>query len=89
MSKAFNNVILESRVKPLITMMKEIMTYMMERWATNRMRFQNFADADVLPNSRREHEKEKHIHKFMACQVIVHEKIVFVIQVLCEYHVLT
>lgn len=41
MSEAFNSVILDSRANPLITMVEELRTYMMERWATNRMRFQN------------------------------------------------
>lgn len=56
-SEAFNIVILESRAKPLITLVEEIKTYMVERWATNRMRFQNMVDVDVLPNIRRKIEK--------------------------------
>ncbi|CAK8562570.1 unnamed protein product [Lathyrus sativus] len=57
MSEAFTSVILESRAKPLITMVEEIRTYMMERWATNRTRFQNMVDVEVLSNIRRKIEK--------------------------------
>ncbi|XP_058755786.1 uncharacterized protein LOC131629000 [Vicia villosa] len=57
MSEAFNSVILESRAKPLITMVEEIRVYMMERWATNRMRFQKLEDVDVLPNIKKKIEK--------------------------------
>lgn len=48
-------------------MVEEIMTYMMERWTINRMRFQNMADVDVLPNIRRKIEKNEHIYKHVAC----------------------
>ncbi|CAL5213457.1 unnamed protein product [Lathyrus oleraceus] len=41
----------------MITIMEEIGTYMMEKWATNTKRFQNLADADALPNIRRKVEK--------------------------------
>ncbi|XP_058779988.1 uncharacterized protein LOC131653730 [Vicia villosa] len=55
--EAFNSVILDSRSKPLITMVEEIRTYMMERWATNRLRFERLAYEEVLPNIRRKIEK--------------------------------
>ena len=32
MSEAFNIVIVEARAKPLVTMLEEIRTYIMERW---------------------------------------------------------
>ena len=57
MSEKFNSVILESRAKPLITMVEEIRIYMMERWATNRMRFQKLTDVEVLPNIMKKVEK--------------------------------
>ena len=57
MSETFNSVILEARSKPLITMVEEIRIYMMERWATNRMRFQKLEDVDVLPNIMKKIEK--------------------------------
>ncbi|XP_058768549.1 uncharacterized protein LOC131642290 [Vicia villosa] len=53
LSESFNSVILEARSKPLVTMVEEIRTYCMEKWATNRMRFQKLADDDVLPNIRK------------------------------------
>ncbi|XP_058765013.1 uncharacterized protein LOC131638472 [Vicia villosa] len=53
MSESFNSIILESRSKPLVTTVEEIRTYCMEKWATNRMRFQKLADDDVLPNIKK------------------------------------
>ncbi|XP_050885586.1 uncharacterized protein LOC127091091 [Lathyrus oleraceus] len=53
MSESFNSVILDSRAKPLVTMLEEIRTYIMERWANNRMRFQNVSNDKILPDIRR------------------------------------
>lgn len=39
MSEGFNNVIIKLRVKPIVIMLEEIKTYIMELWVTNRMRF--------------------------------------------------
>lgn len=50
MSEAFNTIIIEERDKLTMTMLKEIKTYMMERWASNRMRFRNYSDDVILPN---------------------------------------
>jgi len=36
MSEAFNSVIVDARGKPIITMLKEIRVYLMERWVTKR-----------------------------------------------------
>lgn len=41
MYEAFNSVIIEARAKPIVTMLEEIKTYKIERWAKNRMRFAN------------------------------------------------
>lgn len=53
MSEAFNNVVLDLRSKPLVTMVEEIEIYMMERWASNKMRFPNLSDGNVLPNNKK------------------------------------
>lgn len=50
MSESFNSVILNLMAKQLVTMLEEIITYIMERWANNRMRFQNVSDDEILPN---------------------------------------
>ena len=57
MSESFNSVIFESRSKPLVTMVEEIRTYCMEKWATNRTGFQNLADDFLLPNIRKKIDK--------------------------------
>ncbi|CAK8576663.1 unnamed protein product [Lathyrus sativus] len=50
MSEVFNNVIIEARAKPIVAMLEEIRTYIMERWTKNRMRFANLTDDDILSN---------------------------------------
>lgn len=50
MSEAFNSVIIEARAKPIVTMLEEIRTYIMERWEKIRIRFSNLTDDDILPN---------------------------------------
>jgi len=42
MSEAFNSVIVDARGKPIITMLKEIRVYLMERWVTKRKKGYNF-----------------------------------------------
>ncbi|XP_017416406.1 uncharacterized protein LOC108327185 [Vigna angularis] len=42
MSEAFNSVLVNTRTKPIITMLEEIRLYMMKRWATNRSRVTSF-----------------------------------------------
>lgn len=39
MSEAFNSVTVESRAKPLMIMLEEIRTYIMENWTSNMMGF--------------------------------------------------
>ncbi|CAL5189906.1 unnamed protein product [Lathyrus oleraceus] len=53
MSESFNSVILDSRAKPLVIMLEEIKTCIIERWANNRMRFQNVSNNEIFPNIRR------------------------------------
>ncbi|XP_058783466.1 uncharacterized protein LOC131658154 [Vicia villosa] len=57
MSESFNSVILDSMSKTLVSMLEDIRIYCMERWATNRMRFQKLSDDAVLPNIIKKVEK--------------------------------
>jgi len=42
MSEAFNNIIVEARSKPIVSMMEEIRLYMMKRWAENKSKAKSF-----------------------------------------------
>lgn len=53
MLESFNSVTLDSKAKPLVIMLEDIRTYIMEKWANNRIRFQNVSNNDILPNIRR------------------------------------
>lgn len=57
MLEAFNSVILESRTRPLVTLLEEIKTYIMEKCESNRMRFQTLVDGNVLHNIRKKLER--------------------------------
>lgn len=50
MSEAFNSVIIKARAKPIMTMLEENRTYIMEKWAKNRMSFANLTNDGILPN---------------------------------------
>lgn len=60
MSEEFNNAIVESKAKPLMTMLEEIRTYLVEKWVTNRMRFPHLSDGDFLPNIKNKVRKPTH-----------------------------
>jgi len=66
MSETFNSVILEQREKPIQTMVDDIRTYFMDRWAKNREHVKSFHES-VLPRIKARLEKEQlHIGKWMA-----------------------
>ncbi|XP_022641148.1 uncharacterized protein LOC111242381 [Vigna radiata var. radiata] len=46
MSEAFNSVLVNTRTKPIITMLEDMRLYMMKRWATNRSRVTSFKSAN-------------------------------------------
>ncbi|XP_022632189.1 uncharacterized protein LOC106752824 [Vigna radiata var. radiata] len=46
MSEAFNSVLVNTRTKPIITMLEDIRLYMMKRWAANRSRVTSFKSAN-------------------------------------------
>jgi len=45
MSEAFNNVTVEARSKPIVSMMEEIRLYMMQRWYENRSKAKSFKNS--------------------------------------------
>ncbi|XP_072078179.1 uncharacterized protein [Arachis hypogaea] len=54
--ESFNGAIIESREKPIVTMLEEIRVYLISRWAVNRERIQNF-NGTVLPRIRKKIER--------------------------------
>jgi len=48
MSEAFNSVLVESRGKPIITMLEEIRLYMMHMWAKNRKKVASY-EGNICP----------------------------------------
>ncbi|XP_025631361.1 uncharacterized protein [Arachis hypogaea] len=56
MSESFNSVIVDSREKPIVTMLEDIRVYLMSRWALNRERIKNF-NGTVLPRIRMKLER--------------------------------
>ncbi|CAK8562326.1 unnamed protein product [Lathyrus sativus] len=73
-SEAFNSVIIESRAKPLVTMLEEIRGCILERWAANRVKSSQLNDGDVLPNIRWKVEKTSSFTHYwiirMSCEFI-------------------
>ncbi|CAK8567419.1 unnamed protein product [Lathyrus sativus] len=57
MSKAFNSVFVSARAKPIVTMLEEIIVYLMQRWELNRQNISKYADAIIL-NIKKKLEKE-------------------------------
>ncbi|RYR48973.1 hypothetical protein Ahy_A07g035175 [Arachis hypogaea] len=56
MCESFNGAIVDSREKPIITMLEEIRVYLMNRWAVNRERIQKF-NGRILPRIRKKIER--------------------------------
>jgi len=57
-SEAFNSVIVVPRSKPVVSMLEDIMVYVMERWQKNREKIAKYDDGEVLPNIKKKLEKE-------------------------------
>ncbi|WVZ17312.1 hypothetical protein V8G54_010294 [Vigna mungo] len=55
--EGFNSVILEAREKPIITMLEEIRSYLMKRWASNREKITKF-DGPLCPKINKRLQKE-------------------------------
>jgi len=47
-SEGFNSVLVPARAKAIITMLEDIRTYMMQRWAKNRLKIASF-EGSVCP----------------------------------------
>ncbi|XP_015948461.1 uncharacterized protein LOC107473412 [Arachis duranensis] len=58
MCESFNGTIVDSREKPIITMLEEIRVYLMSRWAVNRERIQRF-NGTILPRIRKKLERRR------------------------------
>lgn len=67
MCETFNSVIVGPRGKPIVTMLEELRNYFMERWASNRIRIENY-QGDVLPRIKMRLEKEKEQSRFWLCR---------------------
>ncbi|WVZ07735.1 hypothetical protein V8G54_021081 [Vigna mungo] len=55
--EGFNSVILEAREKPIITMLEDIRSYLMKRWASNREKITKF-DGPICPKIKKRLQKE-------------------------------
>lgn len=49
MSKTFNSVIIKARKKPIVTLVEEIIGYLMEKWETNRNKMDKLIIGSLLP----------------------------------------
>jgi len=62
-SETFNNVIIDARGKPVITMLEEIRLYMMKRWPTNKTRVLTLQQS-ICPKIQKRLQKELHLTKY-------------------------
>lgn len=58
MSETFNSIITGLRQNPITTMLDEIRGYLMDRWATNRTKIEDYSGF-VLPRVKREIERQQ------------------------------
>ena len=63
MSEAFNNVIMDARSKPIISMQEDIRLYIMKRWSKNRSKVQKY-EGDICPKIRARLSKESEQTKY-------------------------
>jgi len=63
MSEVFNSVIVDARGKPIITMLKKIRVYLMERWTTKRKKVTTF-EGNICPKVLDRLHKEKELTKY-------------------------
>jgi len=52
-SEAFNYIIVVPRSKPVVSMLEDIIVYVMEKWQINREKIDKYADGEVLPNIKK------------------------------------
>ncbi|XP_022635890.1 uncharacterized protein LOC111240489 [Vigna radiata var. radiata] len=63
MSEAFNSVLVNTRTKPIISLLEDIRLYMMKRWATNRSRVTSFKSS-ICPKIQSRLNKEAQQTKY-------------------------
>jgi len=63
MSEAFNNVLVAARSKAIVTMLEEIRLYMMNRWASNRLKVSSF-QSSICPKIHDRLDKEMQLTKY-------------------------
>jgi len=63
MSEAFNNVIMDARSKPIISMQEDIRLYIMKRWSKNRSKVQKY-EGDICRKIRARLSKESEQTKY-------------------------
>jgi len=63
MSEAFNSVLVDARSKPIVTMLEEIRLYMMNRWASNKLKVSSF-QSSICPKIRDRLNKEMQLTKY-------------------------
>ncbi|XP_058760393.1 uncharacterized protein LOC131633723 [Vicia villosa] len=68
MSETFNSVILGARQKPIVTMLEEIRGYLMDRWATNRAKIEDYSES-VLPRIKKGLERRQEISRFFIARL--------------------
>ncbi|XP_058757061.1 uncharacterized protein LOC131630284 [Vicia villosa] len=68
MSETFNSVIIGPRQKPIVTMMEEIRGYLMDRWATNRAKIEEYSES-VLPRIKKVLERRQEISRFFIARL--------------------
>ncbi|XP_058733836.1 uncharacterized protein LOC131605506 [Vicia villosa] len=68
MSETFNSVILGARQKPIVTMLEEIRGYLMDRWATNRAKIEDYNES-VLPRIKKGLERRQEISRFFIARL--------------------
>jgi len=62
-SEAFNSMIVDARSKPIITMLEDIRLYMMNTWASNRLKVNSF-EGSICPRIRDRLDKELQLTKY-------------------------
>ncbi|XP_058776171.1 uncharacterized protein LOC131650482 [Vicia villosa] len=68
MSETFNSVIIGPRQKPIVTMMEEIRGYLMDRWATNRAKIEEYGES-VLPRIKKVLERRQEFSRFFIARI--------------------
>ena len=57
MLEAFNNMLMDARSEPIVTTLEDIRLYMMNRWASNRLKIHSF-EGSICPKIRDKLNKE-------------------------------